>query len=112
MELLKQIKQAGVVGCGGAGFPTHAKLNCRVDTFIVNGAECEPLLRTDRWLMCHRAAEIITAAACGDAVGRGMLYRVEGALHQAMEALSRVIAELKSPVKLFPLRNFYPAGDE
>ena len=70
MELLEQIKQAGVVGCGGAGFPTHAKLNCKVDTFIVNGAECEPLLRTDRWLMRHRAAEIVTAAAaCGGAGG-------------------------------------------
>ena len=69
MELLEQIKNAGIVGCGGAGFPTHAKLNCKVDILIVNGAECEPLLRTDRWLMRHKARQIVTAAGlCGDAV--------------------------------------------
>ena len=75
MELLEQIKNAGVVGCGGAGFPTHIKLNCKVDTLIINGAECEPLLRTDRWLMCHRAVEIVTAAGlCGNAVGASQVW--------------------------------------
>lgn len=114
MELLEQIKQAGVVGCGGAGFPTHVKLNCKVDTFIVNGAECEPLLRTDRWLMRHRAAEIVTAAAaCGGAVGAGQIYiALKEHYTQAVEALGKAIAELRSPVKLFLLQNFYPAGDE
>ncbi|MEG0541865.1 MAG: propanediol utilization protein, partial [Angelakisella sp.] len=53
MNLLDQIFEAGVVGCGGAGFPTHAKLKARVDYLLLNGAECEPLLRTDRYLMCH-----------------------------------------------------------
>lgn len=114
MELLEQIKQAGVVSCGGAGFPTHAKLNCRVDTFIVNGAECEPLLRTDRWLMCRRAAEIVTAAAaCGGAVGAKQIYiALKAHYTQAIEALTKAIEDLGSPVKLFRLQNFYPAGDE
>lgn len=114
MELLEQIKQAGVVDCGGAGFPTHAKLNCRVDTFIVNGAECEPLLRTDRWLMCRRAAEIVSAAAaCGSAVGAGQIYiALKAHYTQAIKALTKAIEDLGSPVKLFRLQNFYPAGDE
>ena len=50
MEFLESIFQAGVVGCGGAGFPTHKKLDCRPEYLIINGAECEPLLRTDRYV--------------------------------------------------------------
>ena len=61
MGLIEQIKDAGIVGCGGAGFPTHVKLNCTVEYLIVNAAECEPLLRTDRYLMLNKADEIITA---------------------------------------------------
>ena len=61
MTLLEQIKEAGIVGCGGAGFPTHVKLNCTVEYLIINAAECEPLLRTDRFLMLHKAREIVTA---------------------------------------------------
>ena len=44
---IEAIKKAGVVGQGGAGFPTHVKLNTRVEYFIVNAAECEPLIETD-----------------------------------------------------------------
>ena len=62
MELLEQIVRAGVVGLGGAGFPTGKKLDCRVEWLIVNGAECEPLLRTDRYLMRHNAGRVIRAA--------------------------------------------------
>ncbi len=114
MELLEQIKAAGIVGCGGAGFPTHAKLNCKVDTLIVNGAECEPLLRTDRWLMVHKARQIVTAAAlCGDAVEAKRVYiALKKNYGHAMDVLQEAIARLKSRVELFPLQNFYPAGDE
>ena len=47
MDLIKAIK-SGVVGAGGAGFPTHVKLGTKADCFIVNGAECEPLIETDK----------------------------------------------------------------
>ena len=66
MNILDRIYEAGVVGCGGAGFPTHVKLNTEVEYFIVNAAECEPLLRTDRYTMMHRAGDIIEAV---DAIG-------------------------------------------
>ena len=44
MELIEAIKKAGVVGAGGAGFPTHVKLNAKAEYLIINAAECEPFL--------------------------------------------------------------------
>ncbi|MGD8626507.1 MAG: electron transport complex protein RnfC, partial [Anaerolineae bacterium] len=43
-DLVEAVRAAGVVGAGGAGFPTHVKLSARVDTVIANGVECDPLL--------------------------------------------------------------------
>ena len=54
MNLIEMVKAAGVVGAGGAGFPTHVKLNTNVEYFIVNAAECEPLIETDKYL-CRRS---------------------------------------------------------
>ena len=62
MNLIDVIKNAGVVGAGGAGFPTHLKLNAKADWFIVNAAECEPLIETDKYL-CRVYADKIIAAA-------------------------------------------------
>ena len=49
-EISEKVKAAGVVGAGGAGFPTHVKLAAQAEIFLVNGAECEPMLRTDQQL--------------------------------------------------------------
>ncbi len=65
-ELLARIKDAGVVGIGGAGFPTHVKLapppEAKVDTLVLNGAECEPYLTTDHRAMLEHPQEIIEGA--------------------------------------------------
>jgi len=62
-EKLRKIQDAGIVGMGGAGFPAHVKLNPppekKVDTFILNGAECEPFLTTDHRLMLEKPEEIL-----------------------------------------------------
>lgn len=50
---------AGVVGAGGAGFPTHVKLDAEVDAVIVNGAECEPLLSVDQTLMLNYPSQLV-----------------------------------------------------
>ena len=125
MNLLEQVQAAGVVGCGGAGFPTHVKLAAQgVDTLIINGAECEPLLRTDRWLMRNKASEIVsTVGAVQRHLGaaRAVIALKESyadeiaALRTALNAATSkagAIEAASSPVELFLLKGFYPAGDE
>ena len=70
MDIIRQIEAAGVVGCGGAGFPTHRKLAGSFRYLIANGAECEPLLRTDRYLMRHEAPALVRGlTALAEALG-------------------------------------------
>ena len=63
-EIVTAIQNAGAVGLGGAGFPTHAKLRIpegkQVDTVLINGAECEPYLTTDHRVMLEHAADVIS----------------------------------------------------
>ncbi|MEA1928558.1 MAG: SLBB domain-containing protein, partial [Candidatus Auribacterota bacterium] len=113
-SLAQQVKEAGVVGCGGAGFPTHVKVGAKAEYVIANGAECEPLLRVDQQLMIARAAEVI--------MGLELLTEAVGATHPiialkekyqgAIDALRTEIARRHSRVELFLLGGYYPAGDE
>ena len=59
MNIVEQVCAAGVVGAGGAGFPTHVKLGAKAEYVIANGAECEPLLRVDQLLMQRRADRVV-----------------------------------------------------
>ena len=56
---LNEIESLGVIGSGGAGFPTHVKLNSKPDTIIMNAAECEPLLHKDMELLLHYSDEVL-----------------------------------------------------
>ncbi len=62
-EILERIREAGIVGLGGAGFPTHVKLsppkNLIIDKILINGAECEPYLTTDYRVMLEEADRIV-----------------------------------------------------
>jgi len=61
-ELLSIVRKAGIVGMGGAGFPTHVKMSSaqgKIDTLLINGAECEPYLSSDHRLMVEKGEEII-----------------------------------------------------
>ena len=53
-ELSEILRECGVVGAGGAGFPSYAKLNEKADTVILNCAECEPLLKLHRQVMAEK----------------------------------------------------------
>ena len=113
--LTEIIKEAGIVGCGGAGFPTHAKYSGGpVETIIVNGAECEPLLQTDRYLMRNCARKLIrTADRIKEETGaKEFIIALKAAYTREIESLERAIEELGSSVKLHKLQSFFPAGDE
>lgn len=113
MEFLESIFQAGVVGCGGAGFPTHKKLDCRPEYLIINGAECEPLLRTDRYVMRNLAVGVVEAAkrTAREIGARECVIALKRAYTQEVRALEAAIGEERS-VRLHLLDSFYPAGDE
>lgn len=115
-ELIEAVRSAGVVGAGGAGFPTHVKLASQVDTVIANGAECDPLLQCDQRLMESRAAEIVRGLQLAmEATGaqRGIVA-LKREYRTAVAALQRVIGSLsgRKEVTLWLLDSRYPAGDE
>lgn len=114
MDLLQKIFDAGVVGAGGAGFPTHVKLNCKVEFLIVNGSECEPLLKTDQYLMKAKSNEIIKALEeMSKTLGvKRTVIALKKKYKEQIESLEKAIKNLNSNVELYLMDNFYPAGDE
>lgn len=112
-ELSKVLQENGVVGAGGAGFPTYAKLNKEAKTIILNCAECEPLLRLHRQLL-ERYAREITQTFCliGEALGaEEMVIGIKKAYTRTIEALESCIGQYPG-MRLGLLDEVYPAGDE
>jgi len=107
------MQQNGIVGAGGAGFPTYAKLNENAETIILNCAECEPLLRLHRQLLEKYAQEIVdTFHLIGEAVGaKEVIIGIKKAYTRTIEALNAVIGAYPE-VRLGLLDEVYPAGDE
>ena len=116
MNLLEQIKDSGIIGAGGAGFPTHAKLTSKADYILMNGAECEPLLRVDQQLMEILPDEIIKGFAdAGRLVDAGeAIIGIKKKHGKVIEILNERIQALGLAdfVKVGPLPDMYPAGDE
>ena len=113
MDLLQKISGAGVVGEGGAGFPTHVKLDAKVEYLLVNALECEPLLHTDKYIIRNFSAEIASAiesvqehiGAKQAIIGIKLVNATEiGILKQAISS--------RPNISIFPMDNYYPAGDE
>lgn len=113
LNIIDIIKDNGIVGAGGAGFPTHVKFNTNAEIVIVNGAECEPLLRVDQQLMAQYPEKLLK--------GLNMMVEQTGAkkgvvalkahYHDAVSALKSEIGNWPK-LELFMMDNFYPAGDE
>ena len=112
-ELSNILQQNGIVGAGGAGFPTYAKLNENAETLILNCAECEPLLRLHRQLLEKYAQEIVeTFHLIGQAVGaKELVIGIKKAYTKTIDALNGVIGAYPE-VRLGLLDEVYPAGDE
>jgi electron transport complex protein RnfC len=120
-ELKKRVKAAGIVGIGGAGFPTHVKLSpppeAKIDLLIINGVECEPYLTTDHRLMMEHPAEIIEGAK----IILAMLgitechIGIEANKMDAVETLRKAVVDKASDgfkVSVDALKVKYPQGSE
>ena len=114
MSIVEKIRDAGIVGCGGAGFPTHAKLKGKIEYLIINGAECEPLLRTDRFIMRNEAPSLVRAlvALREELHISECVIALKEHYHEEVSALRKAIADVNAPIRLHLMESFYPAGDE
>ena len=110
---IRHIRNAGVVGAGGAGFPSHVKFSSPAEIVIANGAECEPLLESDRHLMLQRPRDIVDglkkAIHLVDAK-RGIMAIKEK--HEDLKLLYSSLLEKEEKISLVLLPDIYPMGDE
>ena len=116
-EILAKIKDAGIVGLGGAGFPTHVKLAPKnadaIEYVIANGAECEPYITCDDQLMRGHAVEIVT----GMEIFLKLFPRAEGVIlieenkPEAIAAMKKA-CEKSANVRVLPVQTKYPQGGE
>lgn len=108
-----RLEELGIVGCGGAGFPTHIKLTAKnVEHLIVNAAECEPLLHKDKEILIHHTSDFFRGLA------EAMRFTSAQFAHIGIKAkhkklVSALEASITEPrIRVLPLGDFYPAGDE
>lgn len=112
-ELKVCLKENGVVGAGGAGFPAYAKLSDKADTIILNCAECEPLLRLHRQVLEKNTFEILSALQfVAKSVGaENIIIGIKASYTAALEAL-RAQKDSFPHIKVSEMKSFYPTGDE
>lgn len=112
-RLSEIMRKAGVVGAGGAGFPSYAKLNMSADTVILNCAECEPLLKLHRQVLAKYAGEILeTLTEIADTLEASeVIIAVKPHYREAVEAVQAQLEKFpKARIGFLP--EIYPAGDE
>ncbi len=118
-SLIEAVRQSGVVGLGGAGFPTHVKLNVdpsRIEYLVINGAECEPYVTSDTYTMTHKTEDMKYALRLLlDHFGiKKVVIGIESNKKQAigfMKALCRSVSDrCEASVKVLPA--MYPQGGE
>ena len=112
-DILEKIRNAGVVGAGGAGFPTHVKFSRACEYILLNGAECEPMLEVDQQL-----ASVHTKRLFGAMTALVELTGAKGGIFALKEKYHDAIRNVDAALPAFPklcrhaLSNSYPAGDE
>lgn len=112
-ELQKLVYDAGIVGAGGAGFPTHRKFSKNVEQIVVNAAECEPLMMVDHHILeCHLAEVAETLNMLCDVMdAKEALIGLKGKnMHLLDEATVNSLKGTRVKIKEIP--DVYPAGDE
>lgn len=115
-ELLEIIKECGIVGLGGAAFPTHVKLSPPkpVETFIINGVECEPYLTCDFRLMLEKGAEILKGILLMQKILniKNVFVGIEEDKPEAIKAMQNAIKSLGVNFTVISLKTKYPQGAE
>ncbi|MBK9520447.1 MAG: electron transport complex subunit RsxC [Rhodocyclaceae bacterium] len=115
-EIRDYLRDSGVVGLGGAVFPSHLKLNAGhqigIDTLIINGAECEPYITCDDMLMRERATEIVRGVALMRRVlnAKAVCIGIEDNKPQAIAAMQTAVSESKEDFAVTTVPTRYPAG--
>ncbi|RQD70633.1 MAG: electron transport complex subunit RsxC [Tindallia sp. MSAO_Bac2] len=116
-QIIEMVKNAGMVGMGGATFPTHVKLSPPpekpIDTIIINGAECEPYLTADHRLMLEDPETLVLGLKIimkSVRAEKGIIA-IEANKPDAIDAVLNVIAE-KDPIHVVALQTKYPQGAE
>ena len=116
-EIIAKIKDAGIVGMGGATFPTHVKLSVppgkKAECVIINGVECEPYLTSDHRTMLEHGEELIVGVTIlMKAVGVGKAYiGIENNKPDAIAHLTKIAAGYNG-IEVVPLKVMYPQGGE
>ena len=116
-DIRAAVREAGIVGMGGAAFPTHVKLSPpedkKIDTVLINGAECEPYLTSDHIAMSEGPGDLIVGTKLiMRAVNAGKAYiGVEKNKPDVIEMLEKALADDKS-IEVVPLKTVYPQGAE
>ena len=116
-EFFAHVRSSGLVGLGGAGFPTHVKLNppqgAVIDSLIINGAECEPYISSDERLLIERTENVIAGVKITlDALGIPKAYiGIEAEKSSAIALLEKQIAGDRR-IEIKTLRSNYPQGAE
>jgi electron transport complex protein RnfC len=115
-DLTEAIRKSGVVGLGGAGFPTHVKFKvdpARIEALIVNGAECEPYITSDTYTMTERTADIeVALTAIKKHFGiKKIIIGIEGNKKKAIASMKALAGKIEgAEVKVLP--SIYPQGGE
>ncbi len=117
-ELLAMVKEAGIVGMGGATFPAHVKFNIprgkHAEYLVINGVECEPYLTADHRIMLERADQILRGIAVIEKIisPDRVIIGIERNKMDAVTVLEQAITEGGYGYQVQPLKVKYPQGDE
>ncbi len=110
-RIADRVRQAGIVGAGGAGFPTYVKLQAKAEIYLVNAAECEPMLKVDQQLMAQQASQLVRGLRYGMAATGAQegIIALKAKYKAAIAALDPL---LPANIRIHILPDVYPAGDE
>ena len=117
-QLLKRVGEAGIVGMGGAAFPTQVKLSIppgkSIDTLIINGVECEPCLTADHRLMLEAPQKVLQGVAIAARILNvtNIVIAIENNKADAIKQLSKSAPTVDSNIRVAALQVCYPQGSE